>query len=96
MRQAKLLLPVALLVLVLSLAVFLRFSNLRTNPGWYSDEGAFINVAENLSQGKWQYFALQGSPLLVGRPPLFFVVLAGAFKLFGVDILVLRGLKKKL
>jgi 4-amino-4-deoxy-L-arabinose transferase-like glycosyltransferase len=92
MRQARFLLPMALLVLVLSLAAFLRFCNLRTNPGWYSDEGAFINVVENLSQGRWQYFALQGSPLLVGRPPLFFMVLAGAFKLFGVDILVLRGL----
>lgn len=83
---------VLLLILILALAAFLRFNNLRANPGWYSDEGAFINVAANLLDGRWQYFALQGSPLLVGRPPLFFAVLAGAFKLFGVDIVVLRGL----
>jgi len=83
---------ILLLILTLALAVFLRFYNLRANPGWYSDEGAFVNVAANLLHGRWQYFALQGSPLLVGRPPLFFIVLAGAFRLFGTDILVLRAL----
>lgn len=86
------LLEIVLLMLILVLAAFLRFYNLRANPGWYSDEGAFANVATHLLDGRWQYFALQGSPLLVGRPPLFFVVLAGAFKLFGVDIAILRGL----
>lgn len=79
------------LTFVIALASLLRFYNLRNSPGWYTDEGAFINVAANLLQGKWQYFALKG-PMLVGRPPLFLLVLSGAFRLFGVDILILRSL----
>jgi 4-amino-4-deoxy-L-arabinose transferase-like glycosyltransferase len=37
-------------------------------------------------------FAIQGSPMLIQRPPLFLYLLAGAFHLFGADILTLRGL----
>lgn len=81
---------ISLFSVIILIAVFLRFYQLRTNPGWYSDEGSFINVADNLSHGRWQYFAIRGSPLLIGRPPLFFVLLAGIFDIFGVDIIALR------
>jgi len=80
------------LFVILSGAAWLRFVNLRANPGWYSDEGVFINYAENLAQGRWQIFALVDSPMLIQRPPLFLFVLTVAFKLWGADILVLRGL----
>jgi len=78
--------------LILGLAFYFRFANLRANPGWYSDEGVFINYAENLAQGRWQMFALVDSPMLIQRPPLFLFVLTAAFKLWGADIVVLRGL----
>ena len=80
------------LCFILGLAVYFRFANLRANPGWYSDEGVFINYAENLMNGRWQIFALSGSPMLIQRSPLFLFLLAGMFKLWGADILVLRGL----
>jgi hypothetical protein len=62
-------------------AAYFRFVQLRANPGWYSDEGVFINYAENLAQGRWQMFALANSPMLIQRPPLFLFVLTAAFKL---------------
>ncbi len=80
------------LCLILALATYIRFVNLRSNPGWYSDEGVFINYAENLALGRWQIFALVNSPMLIQRPPLFLFVLTAAFKLWSPDILVLRGL----
>ena len=81
-----------LIAAIILLAAWLRFYNLRSSPGWYSDEGSFINVAENLSAGKSQYFAIQGSTLLVGRLPLFMIVMSWLFNLFGTDILVGRSL----
>ncbi len=78
--------------LILGVAFYFRFANLRANPGWYSDEGVYINYAENLAQGRWQTFALLDSPMLIQRPPLFLFVLTAAFKLWGADIVVLRGL----
>ena len=83
---------ILILTAILLIAAGLRFYNLRTYPGWYSDEGSFINFAENLLQGKWQIFNLLRSPLIIGRPPFFLYILAGIIKVFGNDILVLRGL----
>jgi hypothetical protein len=77
---------------IIGFGAYLRFNHLRTYPDWYSDEGAFINISANLLNGKLQYFALRNSILLVGRPPLFMLLLAGLFAVFGVDIVVIRGL----
>lgn len=74
------------------LAAAVRLPGLRSNPGWYTDEGSFLNVATNLANGKWQYFALGDSLLLLGRPPLFVYLLRVLIALAGPDILVLRGL----
>jgi hypothetical protein len=79
------------IVVILVTAIYLRVYHLVLSPGWYIDEGAFIDVAHQLANGHWGYFAIRGSPLLVGRPPVFFYVLATGFRLFGVQILVLRG-----
>lgn len=77
---------------IVCFGAYLRFSHLRTYPDWYSDEGAFINIATNLLQGKLQYFALNNSILLSGRPPLFLFLLAGLSSIFGTDIVVIRSL----
>lgn len=61
----------AILATILALAAFLRLNNLPTNPGWYSDEGTLLNIASNLSQGRSQYLALEGSTLLAARMPIF-------------------------
>jgi 4-amino-4-deoxy-L-arabinose transferase-like glycosyltransferase len=79
------------LVAILALAAFLRFYNLRTNPGWYPDEGTDLDIARNLLNGEIRYFALNDSTMLVARPLTMHLILAGLFLLFdSTDILVFR------
>ncbi|MEW5719288.1 MAG: glycosyltransferase family 39 protein [Chloroflexota bacterium] len=78
------------LVCLLILAVYLRGINLAWNPGWYSDEGSDLNIARNLAEGRLQYFALGGTPLVAARVPLFHFVLMGASSLWGYDLLTAR------
>ncbi|MBI3968161.1 MAG: glycosyltransferase family 39 protein [Chloroflexi bacterium] len=75
---------------VVCLGAYLRFSGLATNPGWDPDEGYNFNITWNLLHGRWQMFAL--SYTFVQHPPLFYLLGAGAFALFGSDLYVLRGL----
>ena len=81
------------LLAIFALAAFLRFYNLRTNPGWYTDEGTDLDIARNLLEGEIRYFALGDSTMLVARPLTMHLILAGLFRLFDTtDILVLRVL----
>ncbi|HPH95609.1 MAG TPA: glycosyltransferase family 39 protein [Anaerolineaceae bacterium] len=84
--------PWVVLAAVLLLAAFLRFANLRTSPGWFTDEGDFIVLGQHLLEGRWQIFAIQDAPLLIQRPPLFLYLLTFAFRLLGPDIWTLRAL----
>jgi len=84
------LLSSAALLIILVLAVFLRFANLRASPGWYTDEGVFVSYAANLAEGRWQIFSVQDAPMLIQRPPLFLLALAGVFRMVGADIFGLR------
>lgn len=79
-----------ILLVVLGLAAFFRLYNLPDTPGWYSDEGTLVNIAQNLLQGRWQYLALNQSTLLAARLPLFTLLLSGWFRLFGAGIDSLR------
>ncbi len=67
----------AALVLILGLAAYLRLANLAHNPGWYTDEGTQLNIAQNLLRGRVQYLAIDQSTLLFARLPLFEFALAG-------------------
>lgn len=80
----------ALIMMGLFTAVYFRFYNLRQTPGWYSDEGNYIDLAENWAQGKWQNYGVIGAPYSQ-RPPLYMYVTAAAMRVFGVDIGVTRG-----
>jgi len=79
-----------LLAAILVLAGYLRFYNLRTNPGWYGDEGTLVEIASNLLDGRIEYYSLGRSTLLAARLPLFPVLLAGVMSLFGKGITTLR------
>jgi len=81
-----------ILILILFLAGYLRFINLESNPGIYSDEGTQIEIAQNLLEGEIRYFSLNQSTLIIGRLPLFTVLLTIFFKLFGVGVFQLRML----
>lgn len=77
--------------LLLVFASYLRLTNLESNPGIYSDEGTQIEIAQNLVEGKTQYYSLNQSTLIIGRLPLFSFLLSLVFRLFGVGILQLRS-----
>ena len=91
-----LLVEMAALGLILALAALLRFPNLAVNPGWYSDEGTLVAIAQKLAQGGWQYLALNQSMLIVARPPVFLLILAGLFRVLEPGIAVLRLLTASL
>ncbi|MCL4395838.1 MAG: glycosyltransferase family 39 protein [Chloroflexi bacterium] len=78
------------LVLLLVLAAYLFFANLAANPGWYSDEGSDLDIARHLLMGRWQYFAISGTPLVAGRVPLFHLLLAAASAFAGLSITTAR------
>jgi hypothetical protein len=78
--------------LLVGLAASLRLINLAGNPGWYTDEGAHLDMAWHLSQGHFRFLALTQSILLAGRPPLFELLLAAGLSLPGDGIVILRTL----
>jgi hypothetical protein len=77
-------------VLLLIAAAYLFFANLAANPGWYPDEGSDLDIARNLLLGRWQYFAIAGTPLVAGRVPLFHLLLAAASYFAGLNVTTAR------
>ncbi|BCY16522.1 hypothetical protein hrd7_03710 [Leptolinea sp. HRD-7] len=88
--KAEKLIVAALLMMGLFAAIYFRFYNLRQSPGWYSDEGNPIDLAENWLQGKWENYGVDGAPYSQ-RPPMFMYTISAAMRVFGVDILVSRA-----
>jgi 4-amino-4-deoxy-L-arabinose transferase-like glycosyltransferase len=79
-----------ILLLILLLAAYLRLTNVSENPGWYTDEGTLIDIAQHLREGKVQYLAVNQSFLMFGRPPLFVSLLALLYNTGGEGIQTLR------
>lgn len=92
MRSRGRLLEASAVILIVALAAYLRYANLRDNPAWYTDEGTHLDIARHLITGRVQYLAIDDSLLLFSRLPLFEGLLALAVRLWGVDILTLRSL----
>jgi hypothetical protein len=82
------LLGAALLILALSIA--LHLIHLAQTPGWDGDEGYNLDIAWNLLHGRLRMFALTSA--FVQHPPLFYLMLALAIRLFGYSMLTLRAL----
>jgi hypothetical protein len=80
-RPKHLFLEVIALLLILALAAYLRLANHADDPGWYTDEGTHIDIAQNLLCGRVQYLAINRSTLLFAKLPLFEILLAGLFGL---------------
>ncbi len=80
------------LLFILLLAATLRLANCAETPGWYTDEGAHIAIAQNLAQGRIRYLALTQSTLLVAKLPLFEGLLALVFRGWGAGMAQLRTL----
>ena len=75
---------------LLVLVAYLRLVNLAWNPGWYPDEGSDLNIARHFAEGRVQYFALGGTPLVAARVPLFHFMLLVGFSVGGYDLLTAR------
>jgi hypothetical protein len=83
---------VAALLLILTLAAYLRLAGNAGNPGWYADEGTHILIARSLAAGRFQYMAIGQSTLLFAKLPLFELLLALIFRLGSDGIGALRTL----
>lgn len=79
-----------ILALVLILAAWLRLANSMDNPGWYTDEGTHILIAQQLARGRIQYMAIGESTLLFAKLPLFELLLALLLRLGGEGMASLR------
>lgn len=90
-RRAVGLLHLLALLAVLGLAAYLRFEQLATHPGWYSDEGTLADIARHRNQGRVQYQALTESTLLVARFPIVPAIVAGLMPADGNPLLTLRA-----
>jgi len=76
--------------LILCVSAYFRLWQVGDNPAWYTDEATHVEIAGNLLNGKFRYFAIQDSWLLFARLPLFEFALAGVFSIFGMSVTVLR------
>ncbi len=75
---------------ILLLSIALHIIHLAQTPGWAGDEGYNLDIAWNLLHGRLRMFALTSA--FVQHPPLFYLALAAAIRLFGYSIVTLRAL----
>ena len=90
--QRQCLIETLLLIPILLLAAYLRLVRVTDNPGWYTDEGTQLEIAQNLTEGRIQYFVFNQSLLISARQPLFELLLAGTIRVFGSGMGTLRVL----
>src|SRR5262249_12152552 len=73
---------------ILLLSVVLHTIHLSQTPGWDGDEGYNLDIAWNLLHGRLRMFAVTSA--FVQHPPLFYLILGLAIRLFGYSMLTLR------
>jgi 4-amino-4-deoxy-L-arabinose transferase-like glycosyltransferase len=81
---------------ILSIAAYLRFTNLESNPGWYSDEGTVAEISRHMAEGRTQYLAITESTLLVARFPVVPFLVSRLLPLGGGVLETLRVLTASL
>jgi 4-amino-4-deoxy-L-arabinose transferase-like glycosyltransferase len=75
---------------ILALCVFFHVYRLAATPGWDPQEGYNLDIAWNLLHGRLRLFALTSA--FAQHPPLFYLQLALAIRLFGYGIAAVRAL----
>ena len=75
---------------VLALCVFFHLYRLAATPGWDPQEGYNLDIAWNLLHGRLRLFALTSA--FAQHPPLFYLQLALAIRVFGYGIVAVRAL----
>jgi len=84
------------ILLIIGLAAYFRLVNHPHTPGWYTDEGTHLDIAQNMARGRIQYMALNQSMMVVAKLPLFEGILAGLLYLFEGGMTTLRLLSGSL
>lgn len=80
----------SLLLLMILIGAYLRYTNLLLAPGWYPDEGSNIEHATRFVHGPYHYFAVSGTPLVSGRMPLYLLVFGWVMDWLGKDFIIGR------
>jgi hypothetical protein len=75
---------------VLGLCIFLHAYRLSAAPGWDAQEGYNLDIAWNLAHGNLRLFALTSA--FAQHPPLFYLQLVLAIRIFGYGIVAVRAL----
>lgn len=82
--------PISLAVCILALCAFFHFWRLDATPGWDPQEGYNLDIAWNLLHGHPRIFALPTA--FAQHPPLFYLQLALAIRVFGYSVIAVRVL----
>lgn len=89
----KNLLIISLFIIVVGLGAFLRLYKIADVPGWYTDEGFYINSSWSLIHGSADVFGIKHwsfvSPFSP-TPPLYHLVVGAMLAIFGKSIVVAR------
>src|SRR6185312_12083336 len=82
--------PIILAIGILALFAFFHLWRLDASPGWDPQEGYNLDIAWNLLHGHPRIFALPTA--FAQHPPLFYLQLALAIRIFGYSIVAVRVL----
>ncbi|MFX1519451.1 MAG: ArnT family glycosyltransferase [Promethearchaeota archaeon] len=80
-----------LLVIVLGLAILLRCWNLQGVPRFSYDEGNYADISENTANGRFMEWSHSFYGPTFWNLPLFFILVAFSFRLFGSGIFQARA-----
>ena len=73
---------------ILALALYFHSTRLGATPGWDPQEGYNLDLAWNLAHGRLRLFALTSA--FAQHPPLFYLQLVLAIRVFGYGIVAVR------
>jgi 4-amino-4-deoxy-L-arabinose transferase-like glycosyltransferase len=80
-----------LVVIIIGIALLLRFWNLEGLPRFSYDEGNYCDISENTANGRFMYWSHSFAGPTYWNLPLFFIFTAFSFTLFGSGIVQARA-----
>jgi 4-amino-4-deoxy-L-arabinose transferase-like glycosyltransferase len=75
-----------LIVVIIGIALLLRFWNLEALPRFSYDEGNYCDISENTANGRFMWWSHSFAGPTYWNLPLFFILTAVSFTLFGSGI----------
>jgi len=81
----------AIVVIIIGIALLLRFWNLEGLPRFSYDEGNYCDISENTANGRFMWWSHSFAGPTYWNLPLFFIFTAFSFRLFGSGIVQARA-----